>query len=53
MILCATRTTLADARELLVETESAQLFVVGADGTFLGLTTARDVFAHSTLKIQA
>jgi CBS domain-containing protein len=36
-------TTVADARELLAETESAQLFVVGADGTFLGLATQRDL----------
>jgi CBS domain-containing protein len=41
-------TTLSDARELLAVTESAQLFVVGADGGFLGLVTASDLVEHPT-----
>jgi CBS domain-containing protein len=36
-------TTLADACELLAVTAAAQLFVVGADGSFLGLVTPRDL----------
>jgi CBS domain-containing protein len=46
-------TTLDDARELLVETGSSQLFVVGADGTFLGLITPFDLAAHATPRIHA
>ena len=36
-------TTLADAGELLAETEAAQLFAVGPDGVFLGVLSRRDV----------
>ena len=36
-------TTVADACELLSETQSPQLFVVGADGGFLGLFTTKDI----------
>jgi len=43
-------TTLADARELLAVTESTQLFVVGADGSFLGQVTASDLDEHATRK---
>jgi len=46
-------TTLADACELLAVTESAQLFVVGADGSFLGLITPHDLARHTTLNRRA
>jgi CBS domain-containing protein len=39
-------TTLADACELLAVTEAERLFVVGVDGSFLGLVTAHGLAKH-------
>jgi CBS domain-containing protein len=46
-------TPVADACELLAVTGSAQLFVVGADGSFLGTVTPHDLAEHTTLKRRA
>ncbi|HKP60635.1 MAG TPA: CBS domain-containing protein [Polyangiales bacterium] len=43
MVCVLPETTLEEARALLAETQSSQLFAVAADGSFLGLIAPRDV----------
>jgi predicted transcriptional regulator len=47
-IVCALpETSIREARQLFAETGTAQLFVVGPEGTFLGLVTQRDLVRAS------
>jgi CBS domain-containing protein len=49
LIVCVLpETALTDAAQLLLETQSAQLFAVTADGTFLGLLAEHDLSTTAT-----